>query len=234
MSVYSELRLQHGHSLIIEQGEILMLHTHSCLPLSPDRVLEFMTAPTSKGAGSDNFTLIPDDLLLHPGTVPVLTIRHPRLVVPSAYRAMQKIVAGAGRPNTFLLACCVWTRWLYDFYVNHGIQPLVLDADDYMTSEDFVRELCKRAGLNPEETVFSWSTVSDEEKENLERPFVEVQTTFMSSTKANPSRAAKNVDLEREEAKWAEEFGADLPFIRELVQISIPHYKYLHERRLKM
>ena len=209
-----------------------MAHTHSCLPLSPDRVLKYMTAPSSSGAGGDNPTLIPDSLLLQAGTVPILTIRHPRLVVPSAYRAMQKIVAGAGKPNAFLLACCVWTRWLYDFYITHGVQPLIVDADDYMTSEDFVRKLCGRAGLNPGEAVFSWSTTSDEQKESLERPYVEVQTTFMSSTGADPSRAARNVDLKAEEAKWAEEFGADLPFIQELVRLSTPHYEYLHERRL--
>lgn len=211
-----------------------MLHTHACLPLSPDRVLDYMTAPTSEGASGDNCTLLPDNLLLHPGTVPVFTIRHPRLVVPSAHRAMQKIVADAGKPNTFLLACCVWTRWLYDFYVSHGIKPLVLDADDYMTSEDLVRGICTRAGLNPKEAVFSWSTVSDEEKETLERPYVAVQSTFMSSTGANPGRAAKNVDLDEEEARWAEEFSADLPFIQELVQLSMPHYDYLYERRLKL
>lgn len=221
--------------LTFKQGNVLMVHTHSCLPLSPDRALQYMVNPI---AVDDNIkanpTLIPDDLLLHPGTVPVLTIRHPRLVVPSAHRAIHKIVAGCGRPNVLLLACNVWTRWMYSFYVAHGIHPLIVDADDYMTSEDFVRKLCSEAGLDPDKAVFSWATTTDEQKESLERPYVAVQTSFLSSTSAKPDRAAKNVDLEKEEALWAEEFGPDLPFIQELVELSMLHYEYLYQRRLTL
>lgn len=212
-----------------------MVHTHSFFPASPDRILEYVTAPSSEPSSGDNFTLVPDKLLVHPGTVPVITIRNPRLVVPSAYKAMRAVINGGGRANMLVITCHVWGRLLYDYYQANGIQPLVIDADDYMTSEEFVRELCKRTGLSPDKAVFSWATATDEQQRNLARPFAAVQTTLMGSTGANPGRAAKNVDLAAEEAKWEEEFGMDIAReIRELVQLAMPHFEFLYERRLRV
>lgn len=210
-----------------------MVHTHSFFPASPDRMLEYITSPTAEAPSGDNFTLVPENLLLYPQTVPVITIRNPQLVVPSAYKAMRAVINGGGRANMLVITCHLWARLLYDFYEANGIQPLVIDADDYMTSEKFVREICRRTGLNPDQAIFSWDTASNEEQEKLAKPFAAVQTTLMDSTGANAGRAAKNVDLSAEEAKWEDEFGVDTAReIRELVQLAMPHFEYLHERRL--
>lgn len=210
-----------------------MVHTHSFFPASPDRMLEYVTSPTAEAPSGDNFTLVPGNLLLSPGTIPVITIRNPHLVVPSAYKAMRAVINGGGRANMLVITCHVWGRLLYDFYESNGIQPLVIDADDYMTSEYFVRELCRRTGLDPEQAVFSWTTASNEQQEKLAKEFAAVQTTLMGSTGPNAGRAAKNVDLSAEVAKWEDEFGADTAReIRELVQLAMPHFEYLHRRRL--
>lgn len=214
----------------------MMMHTHSFFPASPDRILEYVLSPSSKPSTGDNFTLVPDSLLLHPGTVPVITIRHPAMVVPSAYKAiLPAVIRGGGRANMLIITCHVWGRMLYNFYEAHGIQPLVIDADDYMTSEDFVRGFCKRAGLDPDEALFSWPTATEEQQQKLAKPFAAVQTTLMGSQAANPGRAAKNVDLAAEEAKWEEEFGVDTSReIRELIELAMPHFEYLFERRLRI
>ena len=134
-----------------------------------------------------------------------------------------------------VITCHVWARLLFDFYTSNGIEPLVIDADDYMTSEPFVRELCRRTGLSPEEAVFSWSTATEEEQRKLAKPFAAVQTTLMGSTGANPGRAAKNLDLAAEEAQWEKEFGTDtFNEIRELVDLAMPHFDYLYAKRLKL
>ena len=134
-----------------------------------------------------------------------------------------------------VITCHVWGRLLHNFYEANGIQPLVIDADDYMTSENFVLELCRRAGLNPDGAVFSWPTTTEEQQENLAKPFAAVQTTLMGSTGANPGRAARNVDLASEEAKWEDEFGVDTSReIRELVHLAMPHFEYLYEQRLRV
>ncbi|KAJ5172772.1 hypothetical protein N7492_005365 [Penicillium capsulatum] len=211
-----------------------MIHTHSFFPASPDRILDYVTSPASEPSSGDNFTLLPDNLLLRPGTVPVITIRDPRLVVPSAYRAMRAVIKGGGRANMLVITCHVWGRFLYDFYANRRIRALVIDADDYMTSETFVREICSQTGLDPDAATFSWPTATPEQQDKLAKPFAAVQTTLMRSNGANPGRAAKNVDLGAAEAKWEEEFGADTAReIGELVQLAMPHFEYLYERRLQ-
>lgn len=209
-----------------------MLHTHSFFPVAPDQILNFVTAPESDHSGKDNFTMMPDKLLLYPGTVPILTIRNPRLVVPSAHRAMRTIIKGGGRANLLVVTNQIWCRLLYDYFSANGIEPLVIDADDYMTSRDFVRGLCKRAGLNPEEAVFSWSQSTEDQKKQLPQAHVEIQSTLMNSGGMNPGRAAKNLDLEAEEKNWEEEFGTDANLIQDLIRLAMPHYDYLYGRRL--
>lgn len=212
-----------------------MVHTHSFFPASPDCIVEYVKAPSAEMPTGNNFTLVPKELLLHPGTVPVITIRNPLMVVPSAYRAMRAVINGGGKANMLVITCHIWARFLFDFYSANGIEPVVIDADDYMTSESFVRELCRKTGLNPEEAVFSWSTATDEEQQKLAKPFAAVQTTLMGSTAANPGRAAKNVDLAAEEAQWEKEFGTKTYHeIRELINLAMPHFNYLYERRLQL
>lgn len=148
---------------------------------------------------------------------------------------MRAVINGGGRANMLVITCHVWGRFLYDFYENNKIRPLVIDADDYMTSETFVREICNQTGLNPDAATFSWPTATQEQQEKLAKPFAAVQTTLMGSNGANPGRAARNVDLEAAEAKWEEEFGAEVAReIRELIQLAQPHFEYLYERRLRI
>ncbi len=210
-----------------------MVHTHSFFPASAESILKYTETPRPQPSPGENFTLVPDSLLCYPGTVPILTIRNPRLAVPSAYKAMQNIIPDGDRPNLQLLTNLIWTRLLYDYYEANSIEPLVVDADDYMTSESFVKQLCSKAGLNPEQATLAWSPTTEQEKDGLQQPYVAVQTTLMGSTAANPGRAAKNLNLDDEEKKWKEEFGEKLPLIQELVQLAMPHYEYLYERRLR-
>lgn len=207
-----------------------MVHTHSFFPISLDDISQGLSNAQSK---FNNFSLSPDDLFLKPGTVPILSIRNPRLAVPSAYRAMQSIMVNISKANLQLVACPVWTCLLFDYYTARGFEPLVVDADDYMTDTTFVETLCKKSGLDPKQVNHSWSLTSQQDKESFEKPYVAVQETLMSSTSANPNRAAKNIDLEAEEAKWESEFGESVVLIRELVELAIPFYEYLYQRRLQ-
>ena len=216
-----------------------MIHSETYHPGSPDRIFEYMNitmARTPSPGAGENFTVVPDSLLLHPGTVPILTIRNPRLVVPSAYRVLQKMgfPHGGGRNNYLIVTCHIWSRLLYDFYVSNGADPIVVDADDYMTSGDFVRHLCSQAGLDPAQAYLSWSMPTQEERAEIHPMYYASQSTLIESSGIQPSKAAKNVDLEAEEKGWETEFGEDLPLLKEMVELAMPHYTYLHERRLKM
>lgn len=144
-----------------------------------------------------------------------------------------------------------WQRSLYGWFVANEVQPVVVDADDYMTSESFVRHLTASIGLDPERAIVRWEKVrfsgptlltlfdadkeqmSEEAKENMHRMLIQIQATLVGSEGIKPERAGRNLDLEAERRKWEEEFDADeVKMIRELVDVAMPEYEYLRERRL--
>ncbi|KAK8857278.1 hypothetical protein PGQ11_013190 [Apiospora arundinis] len=235
-----------------ETGKTLLLQDHPFSTASPAEVLRLIqnpsasdseiletVAPSEKG-GNDpshhkNFTSIPDDLLFPPGTVPVLTIRDPRLTVCSTYRvlAAMDLPHGSGRPNFLISTSTLWIRRLYEAYRSRGIEPVVVDADDLMTSPEFARHLCSKLGLDPESACLSWKATSAEEKAKLHPMEYASQRFLIDSTGIDESRAAKNQDMEALVQGWPAEFGEDVGLVREMVDFAMPHYQYLYERRFK-
>lgn len=183
---------------------------------------------------SENFSLVPDSLLLRPGTVPLISIRDPRLCIPSAYRVLARMnLPHAGSRAFFLITTCnVFNCVLYNFYRSHGIEPVVVDADDYMTSETFVRSLCVRLGLDPLKVRFEWDAVTSEQKEKEIHPMQYAsQNTLYESSGVIPGKAAKESDFSDVSVKWKEEFGDDAGLVEEMVALAMPHYQYLYKRR---
>jgi hypothetical protein len=128
--------------------------------------------------------------------------------------------------------CNVWNCVLYNFYKSHGIEPVVVDADDYMTSEGFVRSLLVRLGMDPEKVRFQWDAVTDEQKEKDIHPMLWAsQSTLFESEGVIAGRAARNSDFDGLEEKWREEFGEDAGLIGEMVGVAEGHYRWLYERR---
>lgn len=214
-----------------------MVHSHPFFPVLPDKMLEYIRLLTSSEPihlKSENFSLVPDDLLLRPGTIPLISIRDPRLCVPSAYRVLERMNLPHGGSRAFFLTttCNVWNCVLYNFYKSHGIEPVVVDADDYMTSETFVRSLCVRLGLDPSKVQFEWDAASSEQKEKEIHPMQYAsQNTLYESSGVIAGKAAKDFDFTDVSVKWKEEFGDDAGLIEEMVGLAMPHYQYLHERR---
>lgn len=183
---------------------------------------------------NENFSLVPDDLLLRPRTIPLISIRDPRLCVPSAYRVLERMnLPHAGSRAFFLVTTCnVWNCVLYNFYKSHGVEPVVVDADDYMTSEAFVRSLCVRLGLDPSKVKFEWDAATGEQKEKEIHPMQYAsQNTLYESSGVIAGKAAKDFDFTDVSVKWKEEFGDDAGLIEEMVGLAMPHYQYLRERR---
>ncbi|KAK8004539.1 protein-S-isoprenylcysteine O-methyltransferase [Apiospora arundinis] len=178
---------------------------------------------------------IPDDLLFAPGTLPVLTIRDPRLTVSSTYRvlAAMGLPHGSGRPNFLISTSTLWIRRLYEAYRSRGIEPVVVDADDLMTSPEFARHVCAKLGLDPESACLSWEATSAEEKAKLHPMEYASQKFLIDSTGIDESRAAKNQDMEAQVQGWPAEFGEDVELVREMVDLAMPHYQYLYERRFE-
>lgn len=212
------------------------MHEHALFAMSPQRILDVISSPTTRDRPDHklNFTTVPDDVLLYPGTIPLITIRHPVLTVPSNYRAASALYTGAKRSNWILNTGLAWYRDLYDYYRAHGIEPIVADSDDYMSSEVFVRHLAGRVGLDPAKAIVTWPKATEEEKQKMHPMLLQIQDSLVNSEGIRADRASKNLDLEAEREKWKSEFDSErLKLMEEMVEIAMPHYEYLRERRLQ-
>jgi len=141
---------------------------------------------------------------------------------------------GGSRPFLLETTCNIWNVLLYKFYTSHGIQPVVVDAEDFMASEGFVRKVCVRLGLDPEKAVFRWDAVTGEQREEEIHPMLYAsQNTLFESQGVVVEKASGEGDQVVEERAWEEEFGDDVGLVRETVQLAEPFYQWLYERRWK-
>lgn len=210
------------------------MHTHPFYTLSPSKLTQYVSTPESAKAIGDpqNQTLIPDDLLLRPGTVPIFTVRHPVLFVPSLIRALDSTTPGGTRATYLIGSSLQFSRELYDWYNSRGVEPIVAEADDYMTSEDYCRRLAQAAGLDPSRIAFKWSETSEQQRSEMHPILLKIQQRLVESEGPEAKRAASNVDLDAERRKWDSEFSKDIvSLIKELVDLAMPHYEYLRSRR---
>ena len=121
---------------------------------------------------------------------------------------------------------------LYNHYKANGIDPIIVDADDYMTDKAFVRNLCSKLGINAAKVKFEWDAVTAEQKEKEIHPMMYAsQNTLYESSGIIAGKAGKNCDFSAVAEEWEEEFGDDAELIEEMVGVAEPHYRYLHERR---
>ncbi|THY20742.1 hypothetical protein D6D01_06636 [Aureobasidium pullulans] len=217
-------------------NKILLIHDHPFSSAHPEHVQSIINSSSIIPSIPENFTSIPDTLLLHANTIPVLTIRDPRLAVPSAYRVLTSFgfPHGSGRPNFLISTTLIWQRRLYDFFCSHGVQPMVIDADDIMTDPEYCRFVCEKLDLEPDLACVEWERITEEEKANIHPILYASQMGLLESTGLDASRAANNVDFVVEEKRWEDEFGDDVAVVREMVKSGMPHYRYLRERRLRM
>lgn len=121
---------------------------------------------------------------------------------------------------------------MYDWYAGQGIEPVVVDADDYMTSEDFSRGLAEKLGLDPAQVAVTWGPTPEEQQAQMHPVLRAMQKTLIDSKGLVPGRAARNVDPKEEEARWKKEFTqGEMEVIHELIERTSPDYEYLKARR---
>ena len=99
---------------------------------------------------------------------------------------------------------------------------------------DACRFVCQKLGLEPGLVCLEWEKFTEEEKAKIHPMLYASQMELLESTGLDASRAAINVYFVVKEKKWEDEFGDDVPMVREMVESGIPHYQYLRERRLRM
>jgi hypothetical protein len=59
-------------------------------------------------------------------------------------RVLERMNLPHGGSRAFWLetTCNIWNVLLCNFYKSRGVEPVVVDAEDFMTGEGFVKELC--------------------------------------------------------------------------------------------
>jgi hypothetical protein len=223
-----------------DQNETVFMHEHPHFAVDPVRALSFVTSSQVSGSGAsrgapENWTKIPDSLLLQPGTVPLFTIRHPALTIPASYEAMSNLEKTLTRPNTLLVSTLAWHRELYDWYLSNGVTSIVAEAEDYMSSKEYVRGLAAKAGLSPDHCIFQWEKVSEEEQRKMNKMYIKLQQTLINSEGMVEGKAKREVDLEKEYERWENMHGmGEAKFLRDLVERSMADYEYLKGKKFRI
>ncbi|UJO24992.1 hypothetical protein CLAFUW4_14639 [Fulvia fulva] len=164
-----------------------------------------------------------------------MTIRHPAFVVPAAYDALSNSEKSGNISNYLIPTNYSWQTQLYNFYVANGITPVVAEAEDYMSSPEFVRHLASEAGLDASTCLFEWDAMSEDDQAAQHPMYVKLQQTLINSTGLVPGKVKGAPVLEDEERKWREKFGVEgAVSIKEMVEWAMPDYEYLRDRKLRL
>ncbi|KAK6432328.1 hypothetical protein LTR95_011499 [Oleoguttula sp. CCFEE 5521] len=213
----------------------LLIFCHAFFPVAPETILHYLDNISAPSLPSMNFTAVPDELLLTPDTKLLLSIRDPRLAVPSAYRTMAKmsLASGGGRSNYLVTTNLIWSRAMYDFFRAQGRETLIVDFDT-LASPAYVRALSAKLGLHPANVATEWPAATKDEIDRTHPMYYASQSTLIKSSGFISGKMAKGVDFAEEERKWQDEFGEDAALVKEMVELTMPHYQYLYERRWQM
>jgi hypothetical protein len=204
-----------------------------------------------------NETILPDEFLKT--WLPTFLIRHPALVFPSHYRTIIDNEGAEAVPTEeaehSLIMTLHWTRTLYDFYAEHFANPapksddndndnddddditwpLVLDANDIMTSPEVIIRFSKIAGLDPSKLQFTWSPASEQELAQIpSRIEKRMLSNILASSGVMKERISADLDIDTEARKWREEFGERAGGkIEKWVRDAMPDYEYMKAKRLR-
>ncbi|OQN99700.1 hypothetical protein B0A48_14470 [Cryoendolithus antarcticus] len=216
-------------------GHSLLIFCHAFFPVAPEIILHYLDSISSPKPASENFTAIPDELLLTADTKLLLSIRDPRLAVPSAYRTMAKmsLASGGGRPNYLVTTNLIWSRVMYDYFHAQGRETYAVDFDS-LADPAYVRALSAKLGLDPANVASTWAVATREEVDNTHPMYYASQSTLIESSGFMRGKMAKGVDFAEEEREWQDEFADDAALVKEMVELTMPHYQYLYERRWQM
>ncbi|KAF7523207.1 hypothetical protein PCG10_006786 [Penicillium crustosum] len=183
-------------------------------------------------------------------------IRHPALVYPSFYRALQKMskvrmfdddgIKGVTTTNVSMK----WTRKLFDWCLeqpDESVTPLVIDANDVIHNPGAVAKFCEKVGLDPASLQFEWNDSARSSENwgngantaNAEAPESDkivasiMYSTLEESTGVVKNKAPASVDIDAEVVKWRVEFGDEIAeLLEKSTRDSMPDYEYLKANRV--
>ncbi|KIW68594.1 hypothetical protein PV04_04531 [Phialophora macrospora] len=173
--------------------------------------------------------------------------------------------SGGGERWLNLFLTLHWTRRLYEFYCakygnggeldrvpNTGDEgegrvegdpspqrlldlPVILDADDIITSPVIVKRLASQIGMDISSLKFKWDAMPVEDRKMVSPLLQTMLSTLLASDGIQVAKAAgQAVDIEAEKKKWGAEWGErKARKMERWVQAAMGDYLFLRERRMK-
>ena len=192
-----------------------------------------------------NETVLPDEFLQK--WMPTFLIRHPALALPSLYRTIIDSTEEHRVDSELPLEMTLhWNRTLYEWYLQYfktletktglePIWPLVLEADDLMTSRDVPIAFCKAVGMDPSKLRFSWAPATQEQLAGYSNDtHRRMLSTLSASAGVVSGKTTEGLDIDLEAKKWKQEFGEEMgDKIEGWVRAAIPDYEFMKARKLR-
>ncbi len=111
------------------------------------------------------------------------------------------------------------------------VNALVIDANDFMSRTAVVRELCNRAGLNPDYVIDQWPKATEEELRAMPPAVAQIKKDVLNSEGLIPRSNMHSMVAEKEEEEWKNEFGEEAAaLINDLVARTMPDYEHLQSK----
>lgn len=171
---------------------------------------------------------------------PTFLIRHPAMTFPSLFRMLrlEAFSRPNGEPNLVELTT-YWQRKLLEFYESHFGEdkgwPIVLDADDIMTTPELVAKYALMVGFDEEKLRFSWDKLPQAEVDQLHPMHKDAHGSLLASDKIDPGKVAGEVDIDAEAVKWRADFGEDAAKrLEKHVRDAMPDYQYMRSKRMTL
>ncbi|WXC60160.1 hypothetical protein SNK03_006020 [Fusarium graminearum] len=247
---YLDAAEQEGQKVFVKEHSILLTHpraeNHFLYGSKEARTITEATPITVEGIQEPtrsplNLTVFPDEFLKTWN--PTFLIRHPALVISSLYRTclVEMDFHGIHRPKQEPCAAELTMRWhrtLYEFFAEHfasdSVWPIVLDADDIMTSPQLVSKYAKLAGLDDSKVVRSWEKAPEQKVNKLTTIEKRMLSSINASTAIDRSKIAGEVDIDKEVVKWTKEFGEEVAKkLEKWVRDAMPDYEFMHSKRMR-
>ncbi|KAJ5562484.1 hypothetical protein N7461_001245 [Penicillium sp. DV-2018c] len=250
-------KLEHDANAAIEQGKNFFVKEHALWLFNPTNISDLLGEQNAHAESlfrvqqnststwsSKNQTVLPDEALQKWRLI--FLIRHPALAFPSYYRAMLELRKegylheSEFQPHLRANMTLQWTRMLYDWSCEMLGEPLMLDADDVISNEAAIVNLCETTGLDSSKLKFTWdsrpkngeakSSSQSESKKSLGEV---MEKTLKDSSGVLKGKCSDGIDIATESAKWKGEFGEEMGLaLEKFVKDAMPDYEYLRARRV--
>ena len=173
---------------------------------------------------------------------PLILFRHPALMIPSYWRAVQrgKMQTSIHDEDWPVNASLAPLRLVYDWYASEAVCKasaiIVIDSDDLINSPEFPYHLASKLGIDPQYVTTSWQPKPRAERVDQG----DMVSSFMSTIwdSAGIQRGERRdfeIDVVTEKEKLCEEFGDEIgDGLARYIDLAMDDYYYLRERRFRV